>query len=55
MFSIWPIAETFDAEIQAHLKAALRRIAELRLIRVVITASDQPIPELSKVETNTQF
>jgi hypothetical protein len=36
----WPIAEIVDAEIQAHLSSALKRIAELSLVKVVMAASD---------------
>ena len=31
---------TVDAEIQAHLSSAHKRTAELRLVRVVLAASD---------------
>ena len=36
---MWPTAEIVDAEIQAHLRSAFRRIAELCLVRVVLAAS----------------
>lgn len=39
-FCFWPIAEIVDAEIRAHFNSALKRTAELSLVRVVLAAPD---------------